>query len=345
MMDLLSPTSEEKKDHSPSLAISLPSPPPPRRGTADAAGNFCRLLANGPPAAPAPSSWFEIRLFYVRITPCAADAVPPRLTLSHLRREMGAALEIKGARVPNSDPTSLPLRRDRFDRDAAEVTYVSTEGVRLTGAVDFEVCDDRGNLILCGSLGRVEAPWSNGVIGFDNHSGSCDKDPKTGWSMDCYSAASIASSAFMQSKLGISSPSIEVYVAGCYAGVPLILTQTVQLSPRRKAARPGALDAIPEDEETAGREQGSNEGLIHRRTSSSSVTEEIDEYDPNIKVGHRYYPEGWYLDDDGQLTWFNAGVRVGVGIGLGMCVGIGIGIGLLMRSYQATTRNFRRRFF
>lgn len=52
-----------------------------------------------------------------------------------------------------------------------------------------------------------------------------------------------------------------------------------------------------------------------------------------------------YPGEDGQLTWFNAGVRVGVGIGLGMCLGVGIGVGLLMRSYQATTRNFRRRFF
>lgn len=52
-----------------------------------------------------------------------------------------------------------------------------------------------------------------------------------------------------------------------------------------------------------------------------------------------------YADDDGQLSWFNAGVRVGVGIGLGMCLGIGIGVGLLMRSYQATTRTFKRKFF
>lgn len=51
------------------------------------------------------------------------------------------------------------------------------------------------------------------------------------------------------------------------------------------------------------------------------------------------------MDEDGQLSWFNAGVRVGVGIGLGMCVGLGIGVGLLMRSYQATTRSFKRRFF
>ena len=46
---------------------------------------------------------------------------------------------------------------------------------------------------------------------------------------------------------------------------------------------------------------------------------------------------------DGEMSWFNAGVRVGVGIGLGVCVGLGIGAGLLVRTYQSTTRNFRRR--
>lgn len=64
------------------------------------------------------------------------------------------------------------------------------------------------------------------------------------------------------------------------------------------------------------------------------------------KFGRNFYPDEMYNNgEDGELTWFNAGVRVGVGIGLGMCLGVGIGVGLLMRSYQATTRNFRRRFF
>ncbi|KAL0907734.1 hypothetical protein M5K25_022166 [Dendrobium thyrsiflorum] len=73
--------------------------------------------------------------------------------------------------------------------------------------------------------------------------------------------------------------------------------------------------------------------------------DESDEYPETNAIGHSYYPEDLYSEEDGQLSWFNAGVRVGVGIGLGMCIGIGIGAGLLMRSYQATTRGFRRRFF
>ncbi|XP_020114805.1 uncharacterized protein At1g01500 [Ananas comosus] len=320
---------------------------------AEAAALFRRLSIGGggggnSSAAAASAAWLEIRLFYVRVAPCAVEAAPPRLTLAHLRREAGAALEINGARVPAAERTAVALRRDRLDRAGAGATYVGTDGVRLAGAaLEFEVSDDRGNLILCGALERVEAPWSNGAIGFPDHLPcSSDRDPRTGWSMDCYSAASIASSAFAQPKLGISSPSIEVYVAGCFAGVPLILSQTIQLSPRRKPVRPGGLDSIPEDEDTSGRGQSSSESSIPRRASSAvGEEEEENEYDPEMKVGHNYYPDGWYTDEDGQLSWFNAGVRVGVGIGLGMCVGIGIGVGLLMRSYQATTRSFKRRFF
>ncbi|XP_074564981.1 uncharacterized protein At1g01500-like [Curcuma longa] len=272
---------------------------------------------------PSPSLWFEIRIFYVRVFPCAVDAVPPQVTLSYLRRDIGAAIEINGARVLSSDPISLPLRRNRLDHDAAEVTYVSTDSVRIAEAVDLEVCDDRGNLLLRGSLGRTEAPRSNTSVSFDQHH-SPDGNPNV-WSMDCYAAASTGASAFVQSRLGLFSPSFEVYVAGCFPTVPVILTQTVQLSGRR-AVRPGNLDSIPEDEETSGYQE-----LVHR-TASSSLAEEANECDLDIHERHGYYPRGWYPEDhDGPLAWFNAGVRVGVVIGLGLCVGIGIGVGFLRR--------------
>lgn len=53
---------------------------------------------------------------------------------------------------------------------------------------------------------------------------------------------------------------------------------------------------------------------------------------------------GYMEGEDGELSWFNAGVRVGVGIGLGVCLGVGLGVGLLVRTYQSTTRNLRSRF-
>ncbi|CAK9156724.1 unnamed protein product [Ilex paraguariensis] len=282
---------------------------------------------------PLSGGWLEIRLFYVRISPCVVHTVPDHLTLRHLRREIGVSLEINGSGIPASNTASMTLRRDRVDKESSEVTYVSTDSVRVSGAVEFEVHEDE--LILCGSLERMEPNWCNGSV---------EGGSKTGWTMDCYTAATIASgsSAFFQPKLGVCSPSIEVYIAGCCSGVPVILTKTILVSPRRKVTRQWMLDSIPEDEEI-GKEQSSESGLVRRKMRISEA--DVDDYESDGKVGHGYYAEDMYPGEDGQLSWFNAGVRVGVGIGLGMCLGVGIGVGLLMRSYQATTRNFRRRFF
>ncbi|KAJ0245331.1 C-terminal binding protein AN [Hirschfeldia incana] len=290
------------------------------------------------------SSWLEVRLFYVRIAPCVVENVPDSLTLRHPRRETGASLEVNGARVPPSETASLKLRRDRVDRESSEVTYVSTEAVRVTGCVDFEVYD-KEEMVLCGNLDRIEGAWDNGTV----------SDPKTGWGMDCYmalpsSSSSSSSSPFFRPKLGVASPSLEVYIAGCCGGVPVILTKTIQASPRRKVARHVTLDAIPEDEEEVEKDDldivtTGDEFARQQQKVQMMESEDVDEYDDEseMKMGQRYYyPEGMYVDEDGELTWFNAGVRVGVGIGLGMCLGVGIGVGLLMRSYQATTSNLRR---
>ncbi|XVF22486.1 hypothetical protein REPUB_Repub12eG0176800 [Reevesia pubescens] len=270
------------------------------------------------------SVWLEIRLFYVRIAPCVIDSVPDHLTFCHLRREIGVSLEINGFRFPASDSASLTLRRDRLNRESSEVTYLSTDCVRVTGGFEFEVHEDEKTMLLCGSLERMEGEWS----------------------MDCYMAAAATepgNSAFFQPKMGVLAPGIEVYIAGCCAGVPVILTKNIVLSPKRKGGSRlnWMLDAIPEDEEICkGNNKGGN-GLIRHQKLQITETE-VEDYDSDGKFGQSYYSEDMY-GEDGQLSWFNAGVRVGVGIGLGMCVGIGIGVGLLMRSYQATTRNFRRR--
>lgn len=143
----------------------------------------------------------------------------------------------------------ITLRRDRIDKENAEVTYVSTDNVRVSGSVEFEVLEEE-DMLLCGSLERIEGNWSG--------------DMKSGWSMDCYIggiANGSGDSAFFKPKLGISSPSIEVYIAGCCCGVPVILTKTIQVSPRKKNVRHGMLDAIPEDEEVD-KERRNGNGLV-----------------------------------------------------------------------------------
>lgn len=279
----------------------------------------------------------EIRLFYVRFAPCQVDCLPDHITLCYLHREIGVSLEINGCRFPASEVASITLRRDRVDRDFSEVTYVTTDNIRLTGAVEFEVRENEEKLILCGSLDRLETTaWTNGSV--------LENDLKTGWSMDCYSAASITcgGSHFFQPKHGVYSPTIEVYIAGCCSRTPLILTKTIQVNPRNKMNR-HSMYAIPEDDEMEKEQGPANESLRQRNLQITEANMEDSESDG--KMGNHCYPEDMDPGEDGELTWFSAGVRVGVGIGLGMCIGVGIGVGVLMRSYQAATRRFRRRFF
>ncbi|XP_052166551.1 uncharacterized protein At1g01500-like [Oryza glaberrima] len=242
-----------------------------------------------PPSPPRDSGGsLEVRLFYVRLSP-RGPTPPPRLALA-LRSNRG------GDEEEAPTPLSLPLRLDRRDPASGEATYVSTASARLPPpSAAFEVADHRGAALLRGSLRRCP---------------DAKPDSSPAWAIDCIPAAGAEA----------ETSAFEVYVAGCCAGEPAVLTCALRL-------------ATPEEQKAAG-------GLVRRRSPTSNAA---GDEDVNGSIQH---PEGWYSDDDdGQLTWFNAGVRVGVGIGLGVCVGVGIGVGLLMSSYQATARSLKRRFF
>ncbi|CAO2176498.1 unnamed protein product [Urochloa humidicola] len=249
-----------------------------------------------PPPPPDPGSCLEVRLFYVRLSPHGGGAPPPRLALE-LRPSPARAV----GEAPDGTPTPailLPLRLDRHDAATGEATYVSTAAARLAPpAAAFEVADHRGAALLRGTL---------------RHRPCAKADDYPVWEIDCAPAAGAAASA----------SAFEVYIAGCCAGEPVVLTRALRLATPEEAAS----------------------GLVRRW--SGALTAAGDEGDNDMNTSSMQYPEAWYSDDDdGQLSWFNAGVRVGVGIGLGVCVGVGIGVGLLMRSYQTTTRSLKRRFF
>ncbi|RVX15006.1 Uncharacterized protein CK203_007923 [Vitis vinifera] len=190
------------------------------------------------------SPWFDLRVFYVRISNFEVDdSTPEYLTLNHIPLSPDTLLEVNGTRSSIfSDGVSSLLRRDRVDKKSEEATFVSTDSIRLTGSVKFEVFD-KEDLILSGAL---EISNSNGFIGES-------KTNAKQWSMNCESEIT-AGTAFLKGKQIVGSelppPTIEVYVAGCFSGTPIILTKTLQLSFRKKHNRKGALDSIPEYETT-----------------------------------------------------------------------------------------------
>ncbi|XP_059454098.1 uncharacterized protein At1g01500 isoform X2 [Corylus avellana] len=278
------------------------------------------------------SPWFDLRVFYVRISNLLVDeSTPEFFTLNHIPLSPDTLLEVNGARSGSySDGVTSLLRRDRADKKSEEATFVGTDSIRLTGSVKFEVLD-KEDLILSGVL---EMPKSNGFIGESKNNNT------KRWNMNCESAIT-AGTGFLKGKhLGgpeFPTPTIEVYVAGSFSGTPIILTKTLQLGFRKKHNRKGMLDAIPEYETTESQKDVCPEDLQVPEYRTYKPENE-DEYN-DMYMRRMEYIDG----EDGELSWFNAGVRVGVGIGLGICLGVGIGVGLLVRTYQSTTRSFKRR--
>ncbi|CAL9215553.1 unnamed protein product [Arabidopsis halleri] len=270
------------------------------------------------------SPWLDLRVFYVRISNfMVEDSTPEVLTINHIPLDPDTLLEINGVRMGMySEGGSSQLRRDRVDKKSEEATYVSTDNIRLTGSVKFEVYD-KTELVLSGTL---EMSGSNGFTG----------ESQNRWKMNCEAEISAGSGFFKEKSINgqeLSSPlpTIEVYVTGCFSGTPIILTKTLQLGLRKKQSRRMALDSIPEYE-TAEPQKDTSYALDLQATEYGKYREEYE--------GDMYWRSECI---DGEMSWFNAGVRVGVGIGLGVCVGLGIGVGLLVRTYQSTTRTFRRR--
>ncbi|XP_077216396.1 erythronate-4-phosphate dehydrogenase family protein [Tasmannia lanceolata] len=299
-------------------------------GLEESADPSRKIIRHSSTYQPKLSSWFDLRVFYVRVSNFEVDqSTPEYLTLNHIPLSPDTLLEGNGGRSSiYSEGVSSLLRRDRVDKKAEEATFVSTDSVRMTGSVKFEVYD-KDDLLLSGVL---EMYNSNGCVGESkNHSKR--------WSMNCQSVMTVGT-GFLRGKQNMCSellsPTVEVYVAGCFLGTPIILTKTLQLSFRRKHNRKGTLDSIPEYETTESKKdvQSNLAMQVYRDYKQESDDEEYNSL----------YSRAEYIEsEDGELSWFNAGVRVGVGIGLGICLGIGIGVGLLVRTYQTTTRNFKRR--
>jgi len=265
--------------------------------------------------------WLDLRVFYMRLSSCPIENAPPFLTLSHIPRDFTVGLEVNGERIAPSETASSLLRRDRVDKQSAEVTYVSTDSVRITGTVTFEVYD-KDVLLVRGKLQRLDNTFE--------------------WRMDC--CAGLVGSLFLGEEKtdgrswSDSAPAMEVYVAGCCSRAPVIWTKKLQLVCGRKSINELCIDDIPEDEKTMKRWKNREQSDRLFQISDGSYTKDQDE------VGRPGYPENGYIEEDGEQSWFNAGVEVGVGIGLGMFVGIGVGVGLLVSTYQLATKVFRRKW-
>ncbi|KAL3621238.1 hypothetical protein CASFOL_036150 [Castilleja foliolosa] len=272
---------------------------------------------------PSNLQWLDLKVVYIRVDKCIIDndsITPEYLTLNHVPLNRNTLLEVNCVRtsIYSDGEESTLLKRDRFDIKSEQVTFVSTNSIRMTGSVRFEVLN-KDTLVLSGILEMCHC----------SHIGE-SKNQGPRWSLNC-EANVFSDNGFLKVKGNRNRlPVIEVYVAGSFLGDPIILTKTLQLvnHKKKRQTRKGMLECIPEYDVAQ---------TLPSSDNSEYKQEDGGQIGPYIDMEYR---EG----EDGELSWFNAGVRVGVGIGLSISIGVGIGVGLLVRTYQGVTAgNFRKR--
>uniref|UniRef100_A0A0E0CXH3 Uncharacterized protein n=1 Tax=Oryza meridionalis TaxID=40149 RepID=A0A0E0CXH3_9ORYZ len=280
-------------------------------------------------ATPEPSSWLSLKVFFLRVSRCEVnESMLDSVTVTHAPLTPDTVLQVSGGSVASNGHMSLRL--DRAGGVGAAVTeggdsctFVSTADVRVSGSARFDVqCG--GERLVVGILDTRDA----GAGG--------------GWVMKCQVAAQRGSGLVRRGSKEAKPPVVEVYVAGLARGAPVVFTRAMQLRFRRRRHVKSFMEPIPEHGEPA---EDAKETLPPKHETEAS---EYRCYKPEPDAGDADY-DGFYMkpageeDDDGDFSWFTAGVRVGVGISVGICLGIGIGAGLLARSYHSTSRSLRSR--
>jgi len=149
------------------------------------------------------------------------------------------------------------------DTETAEATYVSTDNLRASGSVSFDVFN-KDEALLSGTIEQQqqqseEPPPPPAPGSAANAANSTNLE----WEMECSCVVGQGGCAFLKGRNDSSYPSMslvhpvmEVCIVGRFSGMPVILSQTVQIVARRRVNRQITLAAIPESE-AVGRSQTS----------------------------------------------------------------------------------------
>lgn len=198
-----------------------------------------RPLPDDPVHAKPGKQWLDMKVFCLRLNASGfiskSIKIPETLTLHFLPRSNLTVLEIKGRRVHPFSSAFLTLQRNPNGRKSeGQIAYMGSDSIRTSDNLCFEVYL-RDNPLIFGRLEKIQET-SEEVM------------PKSTWTVECSSRLEYSSKWCFDA---MSIPTVSVYVEGQIWGIPVIVTQTLQLLPRRKRSRQCTLDVIPEANETA----------------------------------------------------------------------------------------------
>ena len=213
-------------------------------------------------------------------------------------------LTVHGASTSANASGTLVLRRDKPG------CYISTDVWSVDERTTLEVTD-RGDVWLTCELTPTE------------------KDGARSWKLLCR----VPEESEAKETLPRWELNLEVSLVGKFKDCPCFLTQTARTT-RRICSRgsSSSLHAIDEDAVALGEDK---DGFAIIPGFSERFEETY-----RALGGTGSFSEG----ESGDLTWFNAGLRIGVGVGLGICLGAGLGAGILVRSYQMTKNSLKKSF-
>lgn len=279
-----------------------------------------RPFPDGPIRAKRGKQWLDLKVFCIKLNASGFSKnvqIPESLTLHFLPRSNAVALEINERRFHPSSSAFLTLQRNRVEEKSKdEIIYVGTDTIRTSDNLCFEVYLRDEPLI----FGTLEKKQEFGE----------DLMPETTWTVDCSSRLEYSSKLSCDT---FSISTVDVYISGRISGSPIILTQTLQLLPRRKRVHHCTLDVIPEGNETEESCSDFSDADPESDDSESSFAESNSGCDCDFDWESRM--EELEQQND---SWIDSGLKFGIGIGLGMC----LGVGLLVSTYQGTSRHLRK---
>jgi len=248
---------------------------------------------------------FEAQAFFVRTKGAGNVETWPEALTVRGESTSQAKVNLNGSEV-DVDELKLYLRRDK------PCCYVCTETWVIRDRVVLELCDREDVWLQC----ILTPPSAN----------------QPSWKLECKIEE--------ESETGSTGPrwpiDVEVSLVGKFKNTPCFLSKNAK-STRKISRTPKvpSLQAINEDQYDQAFQANSVDG---KKALFPDFSEQFEEtYRALGGVGN--LSDG----ETGDLTWFNAGLRIGVGVGLGICLGAGLGAGILVRSYQVTANSLKRR--
>jgi len=124
---------------------------------------------------------------------------------------------------------------------------------------------------------------------------------------------------------------VEVSLVGKFQDCPCFLQENA-VTTRRISRGKGSSSSLKAIEEEGASDANSNMAFV------------MPDFSERFMETYKSLGGAGTLSEGEDITWFNAGLRIGVGVGLGICLGAGLGAGILVRSYQMTANSLKKKF-